>query len=100
MSGDHDYARLFGEAAVQSVTDTFRLGRWLFGLGPQARARKAEEAKARAYERAVREQQRQWNEKVAREMARGTAGFASEADARAALDGKGGRKSNLDRRRF
>lgn len=100
MSGDHEYARLFGEAAVQSVTDTFRLGWWLCGLGSQARARKEEEAKKRAYERAVREQQRHWYEKVAREMARGTAGFAGEAEARAALSGKGGRKSNLDRRRF
>jgi|ERR1019366_2767230 hypothetical protein len=100
MSGDHDYARLLGEATVQSVTDTFRFGRWLFGLGSQARARKEEEAKRRAYERAVRERQREWYEIVAREKSRGTAGFASEAEARAALSGKGGRKSNLDRRRF
>jgi hypothetical protein len=54
----------------------------------------------RADERASLRQQEQWLEKVRQEKSRGQAGFASEAEAHAALNGKGGRPSNLDRRKF
>ena len=55
---------------------------------------------ARADQRASRRRQQEWFEAVARQRARGHAGFASEAEARSALAGRGGRPSNLDRRRF
>jgi hypothetical protein len=100
MAGDHDYARLLGEAAAETITDTFRLGRWLLGLGSQQRARKRAAAKALADEQASRAQQRKWHEEVARQHTRGRAGFASEAEARAALSGKGGRPNKLDGRKF
>jgi hypothetical protein len=83
----------------------------LLGLTPEQRAaaqmqRMARDAErwrkleARANERASRRQQREWFEAVARQKARGQAGFADEAAARAALGGKGGRPSNLDQRWF
>lgn len=56
--------------------------------------------KGREDERASRAQQRKWFEAVKRQKARGHAGFASEAEARAALSGKGGRPSKLDGRKF
>jgi hypothetical protein len=55
---------------------------------------------ARADQRASRRRQQEWFEAVARQRARGHAGFADEAEARSALAGRGGRPSNLDRRRF
>jgi hypothetical protein len=67
----------------------------------KARSDRAQAArKALEDERASRAQQRQWYEAVARQQARGHAGFASEAEARAALSGRGGRPSNLDGRKF
>ncbi|MGD0109953.1 MAG: hypothetical protein ABSC06_38925 [Rhodopila sp.] len=54
----------------------------------------------RANERASRKQQQEWLEEVRRQNSRGKAGFANEAEARAALNGKGGRPSDLDRRKF
>jgi ATPase subunit of ABC transporter with duplicated ATPase domains len=71
-----------------------------------AEARRAREATKRAAQKAIDDerasvrQQQEWYEAVARQKARGHAGFASEAEARAALRGKGGRPSNLDGRKF
>jgi hypothetical protein len=73
---------------------------WLLGLRPAQRARKRAAIKAREDERASREQLRQWREEAARQMFEGTAGFAGEAEAQAALSGRGGRKSPLDGRKF
>jgi hypothetical protein len=61
--------------------------------------RDAERA-ARAAERASRDQQRQWYENVARQNVHGTSRYATEAEARAALRGKGGRPNELDKRKF
>ena len=74
----------------------FRGGAFLLGVGSEQRARARAARKARADERASREQQRKWFEAVERQKARGEAGFASEAEAQAALRGKGGRPSKLD----
>jgi hypothetical protein len=93
--------------AVLLLLCVWELGKLLLGLTPEQRAaaamkRMARDAarQARADQRASRRRQQEWFEAVARQRARGHAGFASEAEARAALGGKGGRPSNLDRRRF
>ena len=96
----HDPHEILGEVARDLVAGVVRGGAWLFGLGSQERTRRRAAAKALADERASRERQREWHEAVARQKARGHAGFASEADARAALNGKGGRPSKLDGRKF
>jgi hypothetical protein len=84
-----------------------RIGMVLLGLTPEQRAAalakriaRAAEDKAREDERASRKQQLEWFEAVAQQRARGHAGFANEAEAHAALAGKGGRPSNLDGRKF
>jgi hypothetical protein len=75
----------------------------LFGLTPEQRTAaeakrvaKATARKALEDARASRKQQQEWFEEVARQKSRGKAGFADEAEAVAALRGKGGRPSNLD----
>jgi hypothetical protein len=95
-----DPYELLGEAAADLVTGVFRGGRWLFGLGSDQRARKRAAEKALADERASRAQQQEWLEETRRAMSRGKAGFASEAEANAALSGRGGRPSKLDGRKF
>jgi hypothetical protein len=79
----------------------------ILGLTPEQRARsqakreaRDAERRRRANERAAQRQQEQWFEEVKRQRWKGTADFASEAEARAALNSKGGRKSNLDERWF
>ena len=79
----------------------------LLGLMPEQRARRRAERlardaqrKARDDERASREQLRQWRDEAARQMFDGTAGFADEAEAQAAMSSRGGRKSPLDGRKF
>jgi hypothetical protein len=79
----------------------------MFGLTPEQRAERAakELAKAQAKQRAVDErasqrQRQEWFDEAGRQKARGSAGFAPEAEALAALRGKGGRSSNLDNRWF
>jgi len=83
----------------------------ILGLTPEQRARSQARSQAkreardaerrrRANERAAQRQQEQWFEEVKRQRWKGTADFASEAEARAALNSKGGRKSNLDERWF
>jgi hypothetical protein len=89
-----------GLALAETIRGTFRLGLWVSGLSGQQRARRRAAASARAAERESRQQQREWFEAVARQKARGHAGFAGEAEAREALSGKGGRPSNFDRRKF
>jgi hypothetical protein len=95
-----DSAGMLGEAVGEFVMDIFRGGVFLFRLGSERRARARAAQEALEDERASLNQQRKWREEVEHQMARGRAGFASEADARAALRGKGGRSSNLDRRKF
>jgi hypothetical protein len=89
-------AELIGEAIGELIVGVFRCGLFLLGLDARTQARR----KARADERASRAQQRKWFEAVERQKARGEAGFASEAEARAALRGRGGRPSTLDDRWF
>src|SRR3954454_482517 len=93
-----------GEAVVEGgllvVRGIFRTGMFLFRMGSLSAARGRAARKARADERASREQQQKWLEAVERQKARGDADFASEAEARAALRGKGGRPSKLDDRWF
>jgi hypothetical protein len=97
---DHQPTRLLGEAVVGLATDTFRLGRWLFGLSAKQRARRRSEEKALADERASLVRQREWLEETKAAMSRGRSGFANEAEANAALNGRGGRTSKLDERKF
>jgi hypothetical protein len=91
---------LLGEVVGNLIMAVVHGGRSLFGSGSERRARARAARKARADERASREQQQKWFEAVARQKARGEAGFASEAEARVALRGKGGRPSALDDRWF
>jgi len=95
-----DGMELLGAACGQAITDTFLLGRWLFGLGARERERKRLAAQALADERASREQQRQWLDEARRAKTRGDARFATMEEAAAALNGKGGRQSKLDERKF
>lgn len=76
---------------------------FLLGLTPGQRARALEKRAARKAqddERAARKQQQEWFQAVAQQHSRGRAGFAEEAEALAALNGRGGRPSNLDGRKF
>ena len=66
----------------------------------EKRMREQAAREARAAERAAGERLRQWREEAERQMFDGTAGFASEAEARAAVNARGGRKSPLDGRKF
>jgi hypothetical protein len=91
---------LLGEAVGYLVLGLVQGGMCLLGLGSERRARARAARKARADQRASREQQRKWFEAVERQKARGEAGFASELEARAALRGRGGRPSKLDGRWF
>jgi hypothetical protein len=89
-----------GDGLVQIIV---AIGGYFIQSAEERRARTAMEAaaqKALADERAALKQQQAWFEEVARQKARGQAGFASEAEARAALRGKGGRNSKLDGRKF
>src|SRR3954451_13918760 len=99
-----DNVQLIGEAGVDAVRVAgrviFRTGLFLFRVGSLSAARGRAARKARDDERASREQQQVWLKAVERQKARGDAGFASEAEARAALRGKGGRPSQLDDRWF
>jgi hypothetical protein len=82
----------------------------LSGLSERREVLKLQRAESEAREQAVREalaaerasvaQQRKWHEEVARQNARGLSRFATAAEARAALRGKGGRTNPLDKRKF
>jgi hypothetical protein len=96
--------------AVLLLMVFWELGKVLLGLTPEQQAaaelkrlrrqqRKAErlrQSEIAAFQR----QQQEWFERVKRQQARGRAGFADEAAARAALRGRGGRPSSLDDRWF
>lgn len=51
-------------------------------------------------ERAAEARLKEWREIVEQQKSRGRAGFADEAEAEAALRGRGGRASPLDGRKF
>ena len=75
----------------------------IIGISQLGAENRAKEEARRAEECALREleaRQKAWRKEVERQKARGSAGFAGEAEARAALSGKGGRPSPLDRRKF
>jgi hypothetical protein len=79
----------------------------LLGLTPEQQAaaglkrqQRDAERQLRASERAFRQQQRHWQEIVARQRVPGDAGFASDAEAADALNSRGGRPSAADRHRF
>ena len=79
----------------------------LVGLHQKSKAQKeAREAEARAQraaleaERKAAAQLKEWREIVEQQKSRGRAGFAGEAEAAAALRGRGGRSSPLDGRKF
>jgi hypothetical protein len=90
----------FIAAIFQLIFDIIRGVLWLLGLRPQQLARRRADARARADERATREQLRRWREETERQMFEGTAGFANETEAQNALNAKGGWKSPLDGRKF
>jgi hypothetical protein len=97
---------VFG-ASILLIVFIVRIVMVLLGLTPEQRtaaeakrAAKDADRKFRDAERASRKQRQAWAEEVARQNSRGKAGFADEAEARAALSGKGGRPSNLDDRWF
>jgi len=90
--GPSDPMYQIGDAITRGVNG-------LIGLGERARARRArqhaeEEALAAALEE--RKRAERWLELVRQQMARGTAGYATQGDARDALRGRGGPDSNLD----
>jgi hypothetical protein len=91
---------LFGQVIGETIGGTFRLGLWMLGLTASQRDRRRAEQQRAKDERASRRQQQHWYALVERQKARGNAGFASEAEAREALRGRGGRQSNLDDRYF
>ena len=64
------------------------------------RAGRAAEREARLAEQQARERRRAWLATVERQMSRGAARDASEAEARALLGGRAGRRNPLDDRRF
>jgi hypothetical protein len=79
----------------------------LLGLTPEQQAlagakREARDAerRRRANERAARWQQAEWLREVRQQNVPGNARFSSEDEAIRALNGRGGRPSNLDNRRF
>jgi hypothetical protein len=74
----------------------FYLLRWMCGLSPRQRANR----RAQARERASRRQRDEWVKRVREQNARGSARDATEAEAQAALRGRGGRRSPLDDRKF
>jgi hypothetical protein len=82
------------------IGDLFKLGAQSLSE-TQALGREAGIArKALAQERASLKQHQKWLEEVRRAKERGQAGLADEAEAVAALNGKGGRPSKLDKRKF
>jgi hypothetical protein len=69
----------------------------------EAEARQAEDRARRQMQKAEREAEarlKEWREIVEQQKSRGRAGFAGEAEAVAALRGRGGRASPLDGRKF
>ena len=82
------------------IGDLSKLGAQSLGDAKAWRDQANTERTRRANERASRKQQQEWLEEVRRQNSRGQAGFANEAEARDALNGRGGRPSNLDRRKF
>ena len=95
-----DPFELIGEAAVDLVSQTFWLGRYVYRKSVERRARLRAEQRAIEDEFASRQQRVEWLRAVEEQMSRGRAGFATEGEARAALSGKGGRPSKLDSRKF
>jgi hypothetical protein len=90
----------FGAALGEFIGGLWNLGAQSLRDAEAWRDQANTERTRRANERASRKQQQEWLEEVRRQNSRGQAGFANEAEARAALNGKGGRPSNLDRRKF
>lgn len=79
----------------------------LLGLAPEQRAARRNRSMMREAERAARAadgesrlQHQRWHEEVERQRVKGRSRFTNEAEARAALQGRGGRASNLDDRWF
>jgi hypothetical protein len=93
---DGSTGRAIGEILNQAGQDVWWLAKLFAGAGGKAAARR----KAREDQRASEAQQKKWLEQVSRQMARGTAGDASQEDARAALRGRGGKPSDLDDKWF
>jgi hypothetical protein len=91
---------LFAQVVGETIGGTFRLGLWMLGCSSSQRARRRAERDRVEAERASRKQQQRWYALVEQQKARGNAGFASEAEAREALRGRGGRQSNLDEKWF
>ena len=102
-NGNEAFGRALGEllsALILSVfwiiRSAFYLLRWMVGLSPRQRA----ERRAQARDRASRRQRDEWVQRVREQNARGRARDATEAEAQAALRGRGGRRSPLDDRKF
>jgi hypothetical protein len=102
-NGNEAFGRAVGEliqAVILSVFWIIRLAfyllRWMVGLSPRQRANR----RAQARERASRRQREEWIQRVREQSARGRAREATEAEAQAALRGRGGRRSPLDDRKF
>jgi hypothetical protein len=93
---DGSTGRALAEIINQAGRDVGWLAKLFAGAGRRSQAR----WKAREDQRASQAQQKKWLEQVSRQMARGTAGDASQEDARAALQGRGGKPSDLDDKWF
>jgi hypothetical protein len=89
-------AQLIGQVLILLIALPFRL---IFGATAVWR-RVAARRRAFEAERKAEAQRHAWLAMVQRQHVRGTAGDASQADARAALSGRGGRPNPLDDRWF
>ena len=102
-NGNEAFGRALGELLSELIRSVFwiigsvfYLLRWMMGLSPRQRANR----RAQARERASRRQREEWVRQVREQRARGGARDATEAEAVAALRGRGGRRSPLDDRKF
>ena len=102
-NGNDAFGRALGEllnelilSVFWIIRSVFYLLRWMIGLSPRQRANR----RAQARERASRRQREEWVRQVRAQKARGGARDATEAEAVAALRGRGGRRSSLDDRKF
>ena len=85
-------SRLIGQVLVLLIALPFQILFGVIAIGKRAAAKR----RALQAQRDSDAQRKAWLEMVQRQHVRGTAGDATQADARAALSGRGGRPNPLD----
>lgn len=94
--GKGDPAYEVGEALTRAINGLLHLAGRGFVYARAHHARRRAEADALAAELEAERQAAEWLEMVRAQMARGSAGFASPAEARDALRERGGPVNDLD----